>query len=348
MIECKIKNSIFTCIATDYVELDMEWEREQYEKAGIIFQAYQLRNAEPGELIAASSGADVLIVDQAKITGKVLSRLPRCKLIIRHGDGYDNLDIKTATKLGIVCANKPGFWSREVAETAFSLSLALFLKLGEQRRIASAPRSGGSGWDLKRAMPQHRLANQIIGIVGFGKIGRIAAGLFRGICREIMVYDPYIDEKTISAEGYRAAGEDELLSRSDLVTLHIPATAETEGFFNLSRISRMKRGALLVNTARGSLVRTNDLAEAIHSGQLGGAALDVTNPEPLPSNHPLFNLPNVIITPHLGWYSEDALWSMRRSIVEDVKSAVEGKTPDSVINPEVCTSPKLRITGGQK
>lgn len=334
---------MFTCVVTDYVEPDLNWEKNQYDEAGISFHAFQLRKAGPSEIVKAAAEADVLVVDQAKIPREVISQLSRCKLIIRHGDGYDNLDTAAATEHGIVCANKPGFWSREVAELSFTLSLALFLKLGEQQKVAAAPLPGGKGWELTKAMPQRRLANQTVGVIGFGKIGRTAADLFKGVCDTVLVHDPFIDDGIIAGQGHTPVNEEKLLKDSDLITIHIPATEKTTGYFNAERFASMKKEALVVNTSRGSLIRTEALVEAIRSGQLGGAALDVTDPEPLSADHPLFTLPNVIITPHMGWYSEDALWNMRRSIVEDVKTAAAGNTPETVVNPEVLESSLLRF-----
>lgn len=334
---------MFTCVVTDYVEPDLTWEKEQYEEAGITLQTFQLRKAGPSEIVNAAGEADVLVVDQAKISREVISQLSRCKLIIRHGDGYDNLDTQAASEFGIVCTNKPGFWSREVAELSFTLSLALFLKLGEQQKVAAAPLPGGKGWELIKAMPQRRLANQTVGVIGFGKIGKTAADLFKGVCGTVLVHDPFIDDEVISGQGHTPVEEEKLLQDSDLITVHIPATDKTIGYFNTKRFASMKREALLVNTSRGNLVRTEALLEALRSGKLGGAALDVTDPEPLPADHPLFSIPNVIITPHMGWYSEDALWSMRKSIVEDVKGAAAGTVPKTVVNPEVLESSLIRL-----
>ena len=335
---------MFKCIVTDYVEPDLNWEAGQYQEAGIKFEALQLRKAEPSEIASRVSDADVLVVDQARITEEVMMAMKKCQLIIRHGDGYDNLDLKSASAQGIVCVNKPGFWSREVAELAFCLALALCLKLPEQQRVAASPRPGPEGgWNLSPAMPQRSVSGMTVGVMGFGKIGRHAARFFGGVCSQVLVHDPFVDREMIERTGATAVSMDELLSQSDILTIHVPATAETTGFFDHARIARMKAGAMLVNTARGPIVRADALVAALESGHLSGAALDVTDPEPLPGGHPLFSLPNVIVTPHLGWYSEDALWNMRRSIVEDVIAAANGKLPSTVINPAVLQASNLRF-----
>lgn len=333
---------MFKCIVTDYVEPDLKWEAAQYRAAGIGFEAHQLRGAPPGELAERVATATVLIVDQAAITADVIAALTSCQLIIRHGDGYDNLDLAAATAQGIVCANKPGFWSREVAELALGLSLALCLRLPEQQQVAAAPLPQG-GWDLARAMPQRSIANMTVGVLGYGKIGRHAARLFRGVCEKVLVHDPYVPEADILASGATAVGLDALLAQSDIVTMHVPATSETIRLFDHNRISRMKPGALLLNTSRGPIVDTTALVAALEGGHLSGAGLDVTDPEPLPHNHALFSFPSVIITPHLGWYSEDAMWNMRRSIVSDVIGAAGGTPPETIVNPAVLDTPVLRF-----
>lgn len=331
------------CITTDYVERDLEWEAAQYAAAGIEFRALNLRNAQASELIRNCADADVLVVDQAKITAEVLERLPRLKLAIRHGDGYDNLDLTAATRLGIVCANEPGFWSREVAEQAFALALSAVLKLPLQAEIARTPRAGGEGWDLQRAMPIRSFGRLTAGLIGCGKIGSHALTLFRTVFERVLVHDSYIDRNEIEKLGGEAVSLERLLAEADVVSLHMPATETTTGMMDASRIASMKRGAVLINTARGPLVDTEAAADAVESGHLAGLALDTTNPEPLPAGHRLFSLPNVLITPHLGWYSENALQAMREQIVADVKSAAAGNIPASVVNPDVLDSPTLRI-----
>ncbi len=336
---------MMNCIVTDYVEPSLEWEASEYASQGISFRALQLRAALETEIIKQVHDADVLVVDQTPISAPVIDAMLNCKLIIRHGDGYDNLDLGAATKNGIACANKPGFWSREVAEHALGLTLALSLRLTDQQRVAANPPTlADAAWDLNRAMPQHSISGWTCGVVGFGKIGSRITEYLHRLCSRVVVCDPYVSPDRIHAAGAEPVGLDELLRVSDLVTLHVPATEETIGLMDSNRIGAMKPGAMLVNTARGSIVGTEDLVDALRTGRLGGAALDVTNPEPLPPEHPLFSLPNVVVTPHLGWYSEEALWSMRKSIVEDVLRAANGELPSTIVNPAVLGRSNLRMT----
>jgi D-3-phosphoglycerate dehydrogenase len=332
------------CVTTDYVEPDLLWEEGQFRAAGVTFRINNLRLAQTGHLISAAVDADVLIVDQARITAEVIKGLPQCKLIIRHGDGYDNLDLTAATEAGIICINEPGFWSREVAEQAFTLGLSLALKIPVQETVANSPRiSVDAGWNLDEIIPCRSLGSQTFGVFGYGKIGSQVASLFRAVSRNILVCDPYVDSSKIKGNGIEPVALEELVARSDIISLHTPATTETIGKFDKNLIARMKKGAMLVNTARGAIVDTDAVTEAIISGQLGGAALDSTVPEPLPASHPLFDLPNVIITPHMGWYSEDALWAMRKQIVTDVMGVLDNRIPETVLNPEVLKRNNLRL-----
>jgi len=340
-MDCNAGNQAFVCVTTDYVEPNLEWERREYETANIVYRTNQLRNAGAAELVAAARDADALVVDQARISREVMAGLSRCRLILRHGDGYDNLDIEAATEAGIVCANEPGFWSNEVAEQALALALSLALKLPIQQTVA---REGSiRGWSCERIMPCWTLGSRTVGIIGFGKTGALACKLFSPLVLRVLVNDPSAGENLIKKAGGTPAGFDETLRASDIVSIHIPATPNTIGLFNSALIGKMKRGAILVNVSRGNIVDTEALYKALLHGQLSGAGLDVTSPEPLLRDHPLFSVPNVIITPHMGWYSEEALWNMRRQIVADVRAMRDGKLPLSVVNPEVLKSNRLRL-----
>lgn len=334
------------CVVTDYVEKDLDWEREQYEAAGVAFEPLQLRGAGAGRLLEHVSDADVLVVDQARITPEVIAGLRKCTLIIRHGDGFDNLDVAAATDAGILCANKPGFWSVNVAEQTVLLALSLIRKLPAQLAVAAAPRDGeNSGWDLSPAMPMRLAGSLTAGVVGYGKIGEVVASMFSVLFDRVLVSDPGVTPgEKLSGANVVGASHEELYRSADLVSLHVPANEKTTRMIDAAVLALMKPGGFLVNTARGAVVDSDALANAVQSGRLAGAALDVTSPEPLPTDHPLRACDNVMVTPHLGWYAEDALWNMRRSIVADVLGARDGTAPASVLNRELLSSPACRLT----
>ncbi len=316
---------------TDHVEPDLKWEQQQYDMKNIDFSAYQLRSASESELISTVGDADVLVVDQVRLTESVLRACPDLKLVIRHGDGYDNVDVPAASSLGIAVANKPGFWSEEVADHALMLVIALTQKLQVQQRIArriDVP--AGSGWDIRPVFSMSRLRGLTAGIVGFGKTGRSLGEKLTALGLTVLATDPCVADTSVSFVSL-----EELLQRADVVSLHVPATESTRGLFNAETFGKMKRGAVLINCSRGTVVNTMDLLEALEQKHIGGAGLDTTDPEPLPPDHPLLSLPNVIVTPHLAWYSEDALWEMRRSIVSDVIAMKDGQLPASTLNRDV-------------
>ena len=331
-----VKQSPLTVITCDFVEPNLDWEVGRYADAGVIYRYYQLRQAAPKELLENIADADVLVVDQAKITDEVMRGLHRCKLIVRHGEGYDNLNLEAATQAGIVCVNQPGYFSQNVAEQTFAMALSLALRVPVQQEIAAAP-AADSGWLYHKAMPYSSLGALSVGIIGYGKIGRKTAELFKPVAARVRVYAPRADTGGLSM------ALDNLLSQSDIICLHVPATSETVGMFDRKTLAKMKKGAIFINTARGAIVDTDALVQALESGQLAGAALDCTQPEPLPKDHPLHSMSNVIITPHMSWYSENALWSIRRAIMDDVLGVLRNRIPQTVVNPEVFKNPDCRL-----
>lgn len=325
------------CRTTDYVELDMEWEQKRYAEAGVDYRALQLRFASEEEVIANVSDAHMIISDQVVISKAVIDATPELRLVIRHGEGYDNVDLPAATARGVAVANKPAFWSEEVADHALTLILAGRSKLALQQRIARREGlTATQNWRIADAFPIPRIKGLTLGIVGFGKIGRFLAGKARALGMKILVHDPFLTELD------PALGDtvplDELLENADANSLHVPATPDTEGLLDATAFRKMKATATVVNCSRGAVIVTDDLVDALQRGTIAAACLDATSPEPLPQDHPLLSLPQAIVTPHLGWYSDEALWNMRRSIVDDVLALAEGRYPGSVVNPEVISS----------
>ncbi len=290
------------------------------------------------ELIAAGADADALCVSTREaVTRRVLENLPRTKVISRYGVGLDNVDLDAAAEHGIVVTHYPGYCTSEVADHALAMILAL------NRRIAELDRSLREG-----AWVQHGPATRTIlrgpipplreltlGIVGFGRIGQSVAERARPFGLELLVADPYQEPAVIEAHGAQAVSLEELLERSDIVTLHCPLTPETKGLIDAAALARMKPSAVLVNTARGPIIDLPALAEALESGKLAGAALDVTYPEPLPADAPFYQLPNVILTPHAAYYSERSVELVRRETLLEAVQVLRGKRPRTVANPAV-------------
>lgn len=247
------------------------------------------------ELKKEIEDADALIIRSGtKVTKEIIEHAKRLKVIGRAGTGLDNVDVAKATEKGIVVMNVPGGNTLSAAEHTFALLLSL------ARRIPQADVAVKSGvWDRKKFIGVE-LNGKVLGIIGLGRIGSIVAE--RALCfkMKVLAYDPYVSPEFAKERGVELVSLDELLSRSDFVTIHTPLTRETYHLLNKERISKMKKGAYLINCARGGIVDENALYEALVSGHLAGAALDVFEKEPVPPDHPLLKLNNVVVTPHLG------------------------------------------------
>ncbi|MDP9364979.1 MAG: C-terminal binding protein [Chloroflexota bacterium] len=290
------------------------------------------------ELIAAGAEADALLVSTREaVTRRVLEHLPRTRVVSRYGVGLDNVDLDAATDAGIVITHYPGYCTAEVADHALALLLALnrrLVELDRDLRDGAWVRNGpATGLILRGPVPP--LRELAVGIVGFGRIGRSVAERLRPFGPEILVADPYVEPAVVEAAGAVPLPLDDLLARADAVTVHCPLTPETRGLFDANRLGRMKPGAILVNTARGPIVDLDALVPALERGALAGAGLDVVYPEPLPAGHPLYALPNVILTPHSAYYSERSVEVVRRETFNEALAVLRGHRPRTVANPAV-------------
>ncbi len=237
---------------------------------------------------------DAIIIRSAtKIDAEIIKEAKKLKVIGRAGVGLDNVDIKAATQKGIVVMNTPGGNAITTAEHTIALMMAL------SRNIPQADASLKQGKWEKKKFQGRELFNKTLGIIGFGQIGRIVADRAKGLKMKVIAYDPYIKPEVMEKMEVEPVSLDELLRRSDYITIHTPKTKETENLINKETIKKMKKGAMLINCARGGIVNEEDLYEALKSGHLAGAALDVFSKEP-PGKIPLMELPNFICTPHLG------------------------------------------------
>lgn len=271
-----------------------------------ILQQAGLKVTAPGQLkrdetLAAIAGADALIIRSAtKADAALIQAGQRLKVIARAGVGVDNVDLAAASAQGIAVMNTPDGNTVATAELAFGLMLAL------ARQIPQAYVSMQAGrWDRKTFMGSE-LRGKTLGVIGFGRIGRAVAARAKAFEMSILAYDPFITEESAQAAGAEKVDLPTLYARADYVTLHSVVTDATREMINRESLAQMKRGVRIVNAARGTLINEVDLAEAIKSGQVAGAAVDVYSEEPPPQDHPLVNLPGVIDTPHLGASTEEA------------------------------------------
>ncbi len=338
----------FLAIITDNVASSRYWRRAWLRRQGIELRLLQLSGSSPQHCQMALQPASLLVVGMQTINQELIKALLRCKVIIRHGDGYDNVDVAAASAQGIVCANKPGFWSSEVAEHSLLLGIAARCQLS-LRKV----RVGRRRWLATRKLAPfwHRqLDGCQIGIVGFGRSGKELATRCSPLGMEVVYYDPTLSHQEL-AEFCRRTPEchlravpwEELIAHSDIIALHLPLTPQSHHLLSWPQFCRMKSRAVVVNCARGGLINSSDLLRALQEGQIAAAALDTTEPEPLPVGHPLTQQANCLITPHIAWYSKAALQRIRQSIVQDIVRVAQGHPPLSVVNPQLLDKPHCRL-----
>lgn len=285
------------------------------------------------QTLAALMDEDVIalaIRGTPPIGDDLMARAPNLTVMGRTGVGFDNVDVAAATRRGIPLVYAPGAGARAVAEGALTFMLALSKLVVHWDRELKAGR-----WTSRFAAQGRDLDGATLGIVGFGRIGRILAEMARPFAMTVLACDPMMDEEKAKALGVEAVDLDDLLARSDFVSLHCPMSPETRGLVDRDRIARMKPGAYLVNTSRGGVIDSLDiLDEALGNGHLAGVALDVFDPAPPDVSHPLFRRENVLCSPHSMATTRAAMTRIFRSMADDMAARLEGRRPIHVVNPE--------------
>jgi D-3-phosphoglycerate dehydrogenase len=296
------------------------------------------------EIAVNGADADIIIAGAVEpFDASALEQLPNLRALVRRGVGHDNVDVEAASRLGIIVANVPDASVEEVSDHALALLLAI------ERAIPPLDVAVHDGrWlhdprqiDAIRA-GSRRLAELTLGIIGFGRIGQALARKARPLYRTLLVADPIVAPETAAEARARLVGVDELLGASDHVSLHAPLIDATRNLINASALARMRPGAVLVNTSRGGLVDEAAVIDAVRSGALAGAGLDVTAHEPLPADDPLLTTPGILLTAHSAASSTTAKSELARRSIDAVVALIEGRLPDSVVNPDVLGSTALR------
>jgi D-3-phosphoglycerate dehydrogenase len=286
------------------------------------------------EVIERCAGADALIVQWAPVSARVLDALPGVRMISRLGIGYDMVDVDAATERGVAVANTPDYCIEEVA------CHTLALILDQARGVVQLDRAVRAGaWTAVASYPDAvRPSTTTVAVIGYGRIGvRVAASL-RTIGFRVLVHDRYVTDRRIRDDGHQPAALDEALADSDIVTLHVPLTAATQRMIGAEALAAMRPGARLVNTCRGGLVDEGALADALRSGRLAGAGLDVFDAEPLAAGSPLRSLPQVTLSPHAAWYSTAALADLPTLATRQAIDFLAGRPVASIVNPEYATA----------
>ncbi len=281
------------------------------------------------DTLALVGDVDAYICGDDAITRRVLEKArPRLQVISKYGIGVDKIDVKTCTEFGIPLLFTPGVNHTTVAEHTFMLLLAL-----EKHLLFHTDSTRAGTWKRKTG---HEILGKTFGIVGLGRIGKEVALRARAFGMKPVGYDVYWDEKFAQEHDVRrAATLDELFAASDYITLHTNLTPETRDLINAANIAKMKRGVLILNCARGEIVKTADMVQALQSGQIGGYGTDVLDVEPPPPDHPLPRLPNCIVTPHIGSRTYESVVRQATTAVRNLILAMNGEKPIAQVNPEV-------------
>ena len=261
-------------VVTDYVESDLDWEVEQFSQFDIEFSYYQMKEASRGALLDLISDADVIIVNMAKIDEDVILGLDQCKLIIRHGVGYDNVDVPTANKHGIQVAYVPDYCVNEVAEQAVMLIFACQRKLLIQNRILERSTDEGK-WMFDPIYPVFSIKGKILGLIGCGRIGGTVYKMMQGFDVRTLICDPYLSERRKQSLGIETVSFERLLRESDIISLHTPLNEETYHLIDEEELKLIKPTAILINTARGGIVNLNALDKSLLKGEIAHAGIDV-------------------------------------------------------------------------
>ncbi|HQP97978.1 MAG TPA: C-terminal binding protein [bacterium] len=321
-------------VVTDYIEPDMKWEEEQLAKLGVEFAHYQLKFRPMEEVLEKIRDAHIIVVNMVKMPRELIEKLEKCRLVIRHGAGYDNVDVDALSDRGIPLAYMPDYCSDEVAEQAIALLFACARKIVWSRKVLDESSARGQ-WNFDDVIPMYRMKGKTLGIIGCGRIGSLTYLKLKHFGFNFLICDPYLSQRRVDALGISLVDHETLFRNSDFITIHTPLNDETRHMVNANTLAMMKPTAYIINTSRGPMVNENDLAEALRSKKIAGAAIDVFEKEPPDPSHPLFGLDNVILTPHLSWYSEDAGWSIREKIVEDIGRNIAGQPPRFCVNSSV-------------
>lgn len=307
-----------------------DWKPAEQVLADLDVELVRAENPEQDSILAVARNAEALFVTYAQITAEVIAGLENCKVIGRFGVGTDNIDIEAATKAGIVVTYAPLYCLDEVSDHAMTLLLSLARKIPLSDSMVKSGR-----WEMPAVVPIRRLKGRTLGLIGIGNIAQAIVGKAQAFGIKTIAADPYAPDEVFARNNTEKVELDELYARSDYISVHAPLTPETENMFSTEAFGKMKSDALLINTSRGPLVDIDALAKALDAGEIGGAALDVMPQEPPAADNPLFGRDDVILTPHTGFYSEDALLDLQTTVATDVATVLGGGKPKYPVNPQV-------------
>jgi D-3-phosphoglycerate dehydrogenase len=320
-----MKQHHFQVVITDCDHGSIQEEQEEFNRIGAELILAQVQ--EEKDLIRTSKEADGLLNQYALLNRRVLENLPKCKVVSRYGVGVDSVDLKAATDFGIVVANVPDYCMDEVANQTIAMLLTLI------RKTAFFDQKVKSGrWDFHPGTPIHRTKGKILGLIGCGKIGLEVAKKISGFGVKVIAFDPYLQK---AGEGVELMDFDAVLKKSDFISIHCPLNESTRHLIGKKEFQKMEKRPIIINTSRGPIIDEAALIEALEEGGVSGAGLDVLEKEPPDPQSPLLKMDNVILSPHVGFYSEESISELKRRTAQNVSNVLMGRWPGSVVNREV-------------
>lgn len=314
-----------TVYVTDYTYAHLDYERAILAPLGCTVIGRQCRTA--ADVIAQCGDAIGLLNQYAPLTREVFAALPQLKIVVRYGVGYDSVDVAAATEHGVMVVNVPDYGVQEVADHTLALLLALVRKIPAIVNDVTAGR-----WNDNSFHPIMGLAAKTVGLLGFGNIAKQVATRVQAFNMQVQAYDPFVSTDVFAAHNVTGVSAETVFASSDIICVHLPLNDQTRHFVGAARLAQMKKTAYLINTARGGVVHSADLAAALQAGQIAGAALDVLDVEPMPVDHPLHNAPNCLITCHIAWYSEASLVRLQQFAALEIARMLQGESPRSLVN----------------
>ena len=323
-------------LITDYVWPTTDPERAVLAKAGI--ELIEAPDGNEETLISMVGDVDGILTCFAQVTHDVLQAAEKCVVVGRCGVGVDNIAVGTATALGMAVTYVPDYCVEEVSDHVMALLLAWNRKI-----VLFDTSTKSTGWgSVPLTMPMLRLRGKTLGIIGFGRIGRAVCSKARAFGLNILAYDPYVSRETASSLGADLTDMPALLRESDFVTLHSPLSSDTTNMIGKNELEMMKPTAFLINAARGPLIDEDALYDALTGGEIIGAGLDVMVDAEPPRDHPLLQLDNLIVTPHVAFFSQEAVLELEERAAGEVARVLQGEMPDNLVNTEVLTHPNPR------
>lgn len=283
------------------------------------------------EAAARGSAPSALVVQWAPITARVLDAVAGpggVRMVSRMGIGYDMVDVAAATERGVAVANTPTYCIEEVASHTVAMILTL------DRGLVAYDRALRAGTWAPTAQHAARLSSTVVAVIGYGRIGSEVARSARALGYRVLVHDPFVDAQAVASDGHEAVGIDEAVARADVITLHAPLTESTRHLLDARTLAAAKPGVRVVNTCRGPLIDEDALADALASGHVGSAALDVYATEPLPADSRLRTLDNVLLTPHAAWFSPEAMQDLPVHTARNAVDFLAGRPVPSIVNPD--------------